>query len=281
MNNLLLIAKSMSDNYNALHFACFLSRKANMRITALFIENNFEMQNEWVDPFTGVLINQENNSTISSVKKSKKYWDHQINYYKEYCIKNNIPFDYLIITGEPMHATLNETKFRDVAIIDPELNFYEEDQNIPSNFVKEILSRSECPIILSPEKFTQLEDIYFCFDNSPSSIFAMKQFTYLFPSLRNIDVTLLEIKDNPEENDSLKEEHNKIINWLKNHYNSVYYQLVQGDVNENLLSRFFMEQNKLIVMGAYGRSILSYFFKKSHADVLIRSVDLPLFITHH
>jgi hypothetical protein len=34
-------------------------------------------------------------------------------------------------------------------------------------------------------------------------------------------------------------------------------------------------------MGAYGRSMLSNFFKKSNADVLMRVVDLPLFVTHY
>jgi hypothetical protein len=34
-------------------------------------------------------------------------------------------------------------------------------------------------------------------------------------------------------------------------------------------------------MGAYGRSIVSAFFRKSSAEPLFRKIDLPIFITHH
>ena len=281
MNNLLLIINSLSTNTSALNFACFLAKKANMRITGLFIENIYETNHGWVDPYTGVLVNSEKNGAIFSINHPKTGIDRQISYFKELCRKDHIPFNYITISGEPINATLHETRFSDFAVIDPELNFYEGDRNIPSYYIKEILSHTECPIIISPEKFTQLEDIYFCYDNSPSSVFAIKQFTYLFPRLTSTDATLLEIKDVDDDKDSLTEEHKKMINWLKYHYNNVYFQFLKGDANDNLFSSFFMKQNKIIVMGAYGRSLLSNFFKRSHADILIRSVDLPLFIAHH
>jgi nucleotide-binding universal stress UspA family protein len=40
------------------------------------------------------------------------------------------------------------------------------------------------------------------------------------------------------------------------------------------------EEAAWVVMGAYGRSLLSSLFKKSFADELINDVRLPLFITH-
>jgi nucleotide-binding universal stress UspA family protein len=52
-------------------------------------------------------------------------------------------------------------------------------------------------------------------------------------------------------------------------------------VEDELVNYFLMKKNKLIVMGAYGRSMLSSFFKRSSADALIRILDLPIFITHH
>jgi nucleotide-binding universal stress UspA family protein len=41
------------------------------------------------------------------------------------------------------------------------------------------------------------------------------------------------------------------------------------------------KQDVVVVMGAYGRSYVSGFFKKSSADPLIKKIDLPIFITHH
>ena len=71
-----------------------------------------------------------------------------------------------------------------------------------------------------------------------------------------------------------------MMEWLRAHYSSVCYHVLKGESKDELFNYFFMHENKFIVMGAYGRSMLSNFFRKSEADVLIRMVDLPLFITH-
>jgi nucleotide-binding universal stress UspA family protein len=35
------------------------------------------------------------------------------------------------------------------------------------------------------------------------------------------------------------------------------------------------------VMGAFGRSMLSGFFKHSTAELIIKTVNLPVFVAHH
>ena len=82
-------------------------------------------------------------------------------------------------------------------------------------------------------------------------------------------------------NEEFDEEHRRVMDLLRAHYPSVAYHGLKGDVKDELLTHFFMTSKKIIVMGAYGRSMLSNFFKKSSADVLLRTVDLPLFIAHH
>jgi nucleotide-binding universal stress UspA family protein len=67
---------------------------------------------------------------------------------------------------------------------------------------------------------------------------------------------------------------------LRAHYSSVRSQALKGDPRNELVTYFFMQSKKIVVLGAYGRSMLSNFFKKSNADRLLRTVDLPLFITH-
>ncbi len=36
----------------------------------------------------------------------------------------------------------------------------------------------------------------------------------------------------------------------------------------------------MVVMGAYGRNMLSRFFRQSHADLLIKTLAYPVFSTH-
>lgn len=86
---------------------------------------------------------------------------------------------------------------------------------------------------------------------------------------------------NKTTNEEFEEGHRRVMDLLKAHYPSVCYHGIKGDVKDELLTYFFMKSKKIIVMGAYGRSMLSNFFKKSSADNLLRTVDLPLFIAHY
>jgi hypothetical protein len=46
--------------------------------------------------------------------------------------------------------------------------------------------------------------------------------------------------------------------------------------------RYLLEKkNVLVVTGAFGRSTLSDLFKHSTAELLVKTIDLPVFISHH
>ena len=72
----------------------------------------------------------------------------------------------------------------------------------------------------------------------------------------------------------------KMMSWLRTHYGVVQFQEVADEIKDPLLNYFFMQRKKFVVMGAYGRNMISRWFKKSTADAMIQSVDLPLFIAH-
>jgi hypothetical protein len=141
------------------------------------------------------------------------------------------------------------------------------------------LRNAECPVILTPNEFENPEEIVFCYDGSASSVFAIKQFTYLLPEFGNRKVLFLEVNKSGKE--EFDDNHRRIMEWLRAHYHSVYYQILKGNSKDELFNYFFMKKKKMIVMGAYGRSLLSNLFRKSNADVIMSSVDLPLFISHH
>jgi nucleotide-binding universal stress UspA family protein len=61
----------------------------------------------------------------------------------------------------------------------------------------------------------------------------------------------------------------------------VNFKLLNGTPDDELLQYFLLRKNVFIVMGAYGRSLLSSFFKRSSADLVLRVMDLPVFIAHH
>ena len=67
---------------------------------------------------------------------------------------------------------------------------------------------------------------------------------------------------------------------MKERFTKLNFQAFKGDADSKLFNYLFIRENAFLVMGAYGRSTLSMFFKRSHADMLIKTKLQPIFITH-
>jgi len=109
-------------------------------------------------------------------------------------------------------------------------------------------------------------------------MFAIKQFTYLFPELIKNKITVLKVR---RLGDDTFEDAFKMKEWMKEHYEEVEYVLLNGDPADQLFAYLLERKNGVVVMGAYGRGMLSRFFKPSQARLIIKTVNMPIFIAHH
>ena len=275
MEKILLVINAHHPNMDSVDFACRIASVAQANLTGLFIEDIFFNY----APSQTLDGGSYFDTTSPANKLIKTDIDQAVYLFKDECLRHGITPEVYINKGQAMHEAIRESRFADLLIVDPAIGFYNRIELMPSQFVKEILAFAECPVLLAPQQFDDLDEIIFCFDNSPSSIFAIKQFTYLLPELRTKKVMLLEVRKSGK--DEFDSDHIRMMEWLRKHYQTVYYQALKGDESDELFSYLFMKRKKMIVMGAYGRPLLSNLFKKSSADKLIHMLDLPLFITHH
>jgi nucleotide-binding universal stress UspA family protein len=276
MEKILLVINAHNPDVFSIDFACRVVNLSHTKLTGLFIENlyfEYIPVNAIDEPSYFSAVSTTANATVAVDT------DQSIRLFKEECLRRGIRPEVYIDQGEPIREIIFESRFADLVIVDPKVSFYNREEPLPSHFVKEILAKAECPVLLAPERFETIEEIVFCYDGSASSVFAIKQLTYLLPQLYDKKAMLLEVSRRSEE--EFTESHRRMLDWLRSHYRNVYYHSLKGDVKDELFNYFFKKQKVLIVIGAYGRSMLSNFFRKSNADVLIRMVDLPIFITHH
>lgn len=275
MEKIVLLLNVHKPNVASIDFACRIATMEKAKIIGLFIENLFDPSATKELPAESYFESAQQPDTIAVATDT----DQSIRFFVQECARQNVQTETYLDKGEPIQQTLLESRFADLLIIDPHLDFYEGTEQLPSHFVKEIMARAECPVLLSPDKFSSFDEVVFCYDGSASAVFAMKQFTYLLPSFRNKKALLLEINKTGKE--EFGEDHSRMMNWLKAHYATVHFKALAGRAKDELLSFFFMRSGQLIVMGSYGRSQLSNFFSHSAAEGLIRTVDLPIFIAHN
>ena len=172
----------------------------------------------------------------------------------------------------------SESRYADLVILGSEV-YYENIgiKNGPNNFLQDAVHEVTCPVLLVPEKFDFPRSIILAYDGSESSVYAIKQFAYLFPELCNKDVLLLYASDDPTKKipDELQ-----IEELAARHFSNL--SLFKLNINPKKFFHTWVLEKKsaMLISGSYGRTGLSRLFKKSFVSEVIRDHRIPVFIAH-
>ena len=187
----------------------------------------------------------------------------------------NVHHDHNVALQELIHESI----YADLLIIDQKESLSHYDEKHPSRFIRDVLADAQCPVLVVPSEYKSIQKIVFLFDGTPSSVFAIKLFSYLLPRFSELSIDVVSVK--PMEEDVHLPDNTLVKELLKRHYKQVNYFVLKG-ISETEIVQYFSTSNaaSIVVTGAYRRSDLSRWFKPSIADILIKNFHLPLFVAH-
>ena len=273
MEKILLAMDGYKQNTYAIDFACYLAKLTHSRLTGVFLEGTPEGGNPGITRL-------EEAETVAEVSKEAFAADpvsQHVHQFREACLCREVPARVHRDRGVPVSDILLESRFSDLIVVDPETSFRNMEKAFPGRFIRDVLLAAECPILVSPYSFDSLDEVVFAYNGTSSSVFAIKQFTYLFPEFKHKKAVVVNVRNGEE---SAIQEQFKMKEWLSAHYESVDFVLLKGDASDELFGYLLERKNAIVVLGAYGRGILSRFLKPSHASLLMRTINLPIFIAH-
>jgi nucleotide-binding universal stress UspA family protein len=278
MENILLVIDGARMDRAIIDFSCYLAKLTGSRLRAIFIEQ-LEADGE-SDKFE--LFSGSGSSIVSPTHSREKQKILQVcesneKLFAETCISNGIDFDIRSRNNDWIELLVQETRFADAMVINPQTSFSDRPANIPSGFARQVLEKSECPVIMAPSGFDGVEQLLFAYDGSKSCVFAIKQFAHTFPQLKNLPVTLLQIGN---ADDAIANDAQKINELLDAHFPDYHFELLEGSPSNELFGYLLGKRNMFVVMGAYGRNNVSRFFRQSTADLAMKTINLPFFISH-
>jgi hypothetical protein len=201
-----------------------------------------------------------------------------IRHFEELCQKKGI--EYRVHKDDELFALeqlITETRFADVLIISGE-NFYSNvGEKQPNDYMQRVLHKSECPVLIVPEEFDNPENIILAYDGSEDSVYAIKQFAYLFPELCNEDTTLLYATHKEED----LPERDRMSELAARHFSILTLQRMDIVEPRKFFHAWIGERKgSLLVSGSFARSGLSESIKKSFIHETIREHKVPVFIAH-
>ncbi len=181
------------------------------------------------------------------------------------------------------NAALQEIKqesiYTDLLIIDAKETLTHYSEEIPTSFIRDLLTDAQCPVLIVPSKYKPIEKVIMLFDGEPSSVHAIKMFTYLLPELGSLKTEVISVKT-PENSRHLPD--NKLMKeFMKRHFPKAIYTVIKGWAEEEIVKLLQQQtSNTLVVLGAYRRGTVSRWFRESMADTLMKACELPMLIAH-
>jgi hypothetical protein len=101
----------------------------------------------------------------------------------------------------------------------------------PTYFIQDLLTDVHCPVLLVPKKYKPIEKIILLY-GEPSSVYAIKMFSYVVDSLKYLPIEVLSVKNR---NESLHVPENTLMKeFMKRHFPNADYTVLKGKLNQKL-----------------------------------------------
>jgi nucleotide-binding universal stress UspA family protein len=274
MKKILLAIDGTNYSKGAMEFAKVLNEKNRIVLTGVFIPKK-DYARLWNYAGEGIgstffipLIEDVDSEEIKSI----------IEKFEKECQNNDIEYKVHRNYDDSSIATLiKESRFADLMILGSETFYKDYGVNKVSEYLVEALKETECPVIVLPELYKFPKCNIIAYDGSKSSMFAIKQFAYLFPEFTNNKTIIVYSKDdeaNQIPDQVLLEE------FAVKHFNDLTIFKNKANPTAYFNSLFLERKNALLISGAYGKSGLGSLFHKSFVSDLIQEHAIPVFIAN-
>jgi len=273
MRKILLVFDGINFSEGAFEFARRLNEKNQILVAGVFMPQ-VDFANLW--SYAGAASGAISIPLIE--EEESKEIENNIERFKQLCKKNKIEYRvHKDFYGFALPELKKESRFADLIIIGSEKFYANIGVNGPNDYIKDALHDAECPVLVVPEKFNFPESNILSYDGSESSVFAMKQFAYLFPEFVK-KPTLLVYAKNDREEDIPNVEY--IEELTARHFPDLTIVKLHLDPKEYFAAWISEKKNSILVSGSFGRSSLSRVLKKSFIKDVIKDHRLPIFIVH-
>jgi nucleotide-binding universal stress UspA family protein len=264
---------------STMSYAIFLARHSNAHLVGVFLEDftrrsygTLEIaryEGDDIDRHIHELDEKDDEARMESIQQ-----------FNAACKQAGLKFSFHRDRNIAMQELLHESIYADLLIISAAETLTRYHEPAPSRFIREMLDDVQCPVVLVPAKYHAVNKIVLLYDGEPSSVHAVRMFSYLFKELKHLDTEVVTVNNN---NDSVLLPNGRLIKeFVEQHYPAAEAIILKGDPDEEV-ANYLKRETKfpLVVTGAYRRSKLSRLFRQSMADHLVQQVDVPLFIAHN
>ena len=270
---------SLRFSESTLNYAVFLAKHSDAHLVGVFLDDFTRHSYSIVDiaKYEGGMFDEH----IQQLNvKDKEERDKSVEKFEAACQNAGINYSVHRDRNIAIQELLHESIYADLVVISEDETVTRYEEAAPTGFIRELLNDVQCPVMIIPSKYMPVDKVVLLYDGEPSSVYAVRIFSYLFESLKDLETQILTVKAREE---SLHLPDNRLMKeFIKRHYPKAEYIVLKGQAEDQIIQFLHREKkNPLLVLGAYRRNKLSRLFKPSMADNLLQHLKMPLFIAHN
>ena len=260
------------------HYAIETARQTGSFLAGVFLEDFTYTSYKIYDLITKEGVTEKELRQFSEKDKSTR--DAAVAVFEDACRRAGVSYSIHHDKNIALQELLHESVYADLLVIDSRETFSHYDDRMPTRFIRDMLPEVQCPVLLVPKAYKAVEKIILLYDGEPSSVHAVKMFSYIFPALGVLPVEVISAKGFYE--DQHVPDNRLMKEYVKRHFPNASFTILKGHAETSILQHLQKEkQSVMIVLGAYKRSAVSRWLKQSLADTLMKEIEAPLFIAHN
>lgn len=270
---------SLRFSESTLDYAVYLTRHSHAHLVGVFLEDVSRRSYSMSDALKYEGTDFQKHLEKLDEKDDEKRME-SIEIFTRACEKADVIFSIHRDRNVALQEMLHESVYADLIVISADETISRQTESLPTRFIRDLLNDVQCPVVLAPPLYKPVGKVILLYNGDPSSVYAMKAFSYLFDRMKLHSTDIIAVKD-PEESDYFPD--NRLVKeFAQRHYPKANYVVLKGLPEDEVL-RHLQNENKdpLVVLGAYQRGKVSRMFRKSMADHLLQHLPVPLFIAHN
>ena len=271
MKKLLVAFNAINYSSGLAEFALKIAKQTNSSIHSVFLTPSLAPVVQYPFPNDLPLASTGLISTAEMEEENRKMIESHIDFFRDDCSREGVECKIENTVDITLEDLIDHSAFSDLILCDAK-------EELGGISTRELLVDTHCPVVLVPAKMNMPSKAILCYDESFSSVLAMKMYSYLFPEWEELPTTVLSI--NPKGDNGLRFD-DYLNDWLPQHFPNLEKQILQGNLQRELVS--FIRKNDepaMVVMGAYGKNAIARIFHRSLANIVIEETNAFLFIMH-
>lgn len=269
---------SKSSNI-ASQYAIFLSKKLKKPVLGVHVIDIRLLEGPFLADLAGGLgfaTYSDLTVKIKDILEAKS--DTIINKFASECREKGGDCSIASIYGIVVDELVNNADPEDIIIVGKRGEHFEFNPLLLGSTAEGVTRKSKCPVVITPNEFREIKSILLAFDGREKSVHGAVYTNYLAKSLGIEKIEVISVFKDKVGDEPLKVEfENRLKNILEVHFDFVDKYGLPEEMIENYITEN-KERLDLVVMGAFGESLVKELILGSTTNYIISKSPIPVLL---